>query len=64
MQAALAELQGVTSVEHEAGSDVFVVKHEGGLNDAVNAVDRIVIFKGARRELEKIGRLLQSVGTK
>jgi len=53
VQAALVELQGVTSVEHE-----------GGLNDAVNAVDRIVIFKGARRELEKIGRLLQSVGTK
>jgi hypothetical protein len=64
VKAALVELNGVTSVEHEAGSDVFVVKHEGEWDDAVNAVDRVVIFKWARRGLEKIGRLLQSAGTK
>ena len=63
MQAALAELQGVTSVEHEAGSDIFVVKHTGVLNDTVSAVERIVIFKWARRGLEKIGRVLQRADT-
>jgi len=64
VQAALSGLDSVTSVEHEAGSDVFVVKHEGELNDAVNAVDRIVIFKWVRRGLEKIGRVLQIVDAK
>jgi hypothetical protein len=64
VQAALAELQGVTSVEHKAGSDIFVVKHAGQLNSAVSTADRIVIFKRARRGFEKIGRLLQSAGAK
>ena len=54
MQAALAGLAGVTSVEHAAGTDVFVVRHDGELNAAVQAVDRVVIFKWARRALEKI----------
>jgi len=64
VQAALSGLDGVTSVEHAAGSDVFVIKYAGQLNDAVSTVDRVVIFKWARRGLEKIGRLLQSVGAK
>jgi hypothetical protein len=47
-------LDGVTSVGHEAGSAVFVVEHEGKLNDAASAVDRIVFLRWARRGLEKL----------
>jgi hypothetical protein len=54
VKAALAGLAGVTSVEHEPGTDVFVVRHDGKLNDAVKAVDRVVILKWARRRLEHL----------
>ena len=59
MQAALAGLDGVDAVEHEAGTEVFVVKHHGKLNEAVPAVDRVVILRWARRGLEKLERLLR-----
>jgi hypothetical protein len=52
VKAALAGLAGVTSVEHEVGTDVFVVRHDGELDDAAKAVDRVVILKWARRGLE------------
>ena len=55
MKAALAGLDGVTSVEHEAGTAVFVVKHDGDLNDVARAVDRVVLLRWARRGLEKLG---------
>jgi hypothetical protein len=57
-------LEGVTSVEHEPGTDVFVVKHDGKLNNAVRAVDRVVILKWLRRALEKLGRLMKDPGAK
>jgi hypothetical protein len=56
VKSALAELNGVTSVEHETGSDVFVVKHDGQLNAAVSAVDRVVILKWLRRGLETLSK--------
>ncbi len=60
MKAALAGLDGVTSVEHEAGTDVFVVRHRGPLSDAAYAVDRVVILRRARRGLEKLGQLVRA----
>jgi len=54
VQAALAGLDGVTLVEHEAGSDVFVVRHREPLSDAAHAVDRVVILRWVRRGLEKL----------
>jgi hypothetical protein len=56
VKAALAGLDGVEAVEHEAGTDVFVVKHRGKLNDAVKAVDQVVLLRWARRVLEKLGQ--------
>jgi hypothetical protein len=32
------------------------VKHHGPLSDAARAVDRVVIFRRARRALEKLGK--------
>jgi hypothetical protein len=52
VKAALAGLAGVTLVEHEAGTDVFVVQHRGPLSGAARAVDRVVILRWARRALE------------
>ncbi len=54
MKAALAGLDGVTSVEHEAGTDVFVVRHREPLSEAACAVDRVVILRRVRRGLEKL----------
>jgi hypothetical protein len=59
VQAALAGLDGVDAVEHEAGTELFVVKHHGKLNAAVQAVDGVVILRWARRGLEKLGQQLQ-----
>jgi len=59
VKAVLAGLDGVTSVAHEPGSDVFVVKHRGPLIAAAQAADRAVIFRWARRALEKLGQQLR-----
>jgi hypothetical protein len=59
VKAALAGLAGVETVEHEAGTDMFVIKHHGQLSDAVQAVDRVVLLRWARRGLEKLERLLR-----
>jgi hypothetical protein len=64
VKAALAGLADVTSVEHEAGTDVFVVQYRGPLSNAAHAVDRVVILRGARRALEKLGRSLRGPGAK
>ncbi len=56
MKAGLAGLRGVMAVEHEAGSDVFTVRHSGQLNGATEAAERVVLFKRARRWLERISR--------
>jgi len=56
VKAALAGLADITSVEHEAGTDVFVVQHRGPLRNAAHAIDRIVILRWVRRGLEKLGR--------
>ena len=56
MKAALAGLADITSVEHEAGTDVFVVQHRGPLRNAAHEIDRIVILRWVRRGLEKLGR--------
>ena len=54
MQAALAELPNVEAVTHAAGTDRFIVRHSGQLDDAACAVDRRVIFRDVRRWLERI----------
>ena len=56
MKTALAGLDGVTSVEHEVGTDVFVVRHREPLSNATCAVDRVVLFRRARYGLEKLGQ--------
>jgi hypothetical protein len=61
VKAALAGLDGVDAVEHETGTDVFVVKHHGKLNDAVKAVDRVVLLRWARRALDKLGQQMQII---
>jgi hypothetical protein len=58
--AALAGLDGVISVEHETGTDVFVVQHHGPLSDAAHAVDRVVILRWARRGLEKVRQRIRA----
>jgi len=63
VKAALAGLEGVELVEHAAGTDVFVVRHRGPLSDAARAVDHVVILRGARGALEKLGRSLRGPGT-
>jgi hypothetical protein len=57
--AALAGLEGVESVEHAAGTDVFVVQHRGPLSDAARAVERVVILRWARHALEKLGNRIR-----
>jgi hypothetical protein len=57
-------LEGVTSVEHEAGTDVFVVQHRRPLSDAAHAVNRVVIARWARRGLEQLRASLTRSGTK
>ena len=59
MKAALAELPGVVSVEHESGTDRFVVAHTEPFAQAASAVERIVIFKGIRRKLERLAEQLK-----
>jgi SpoU rRNA methylase family enzyme len=59
VKAALEGLPGVTSVEHEAGTDVFLVRHAGKLSDAVKTVEGHVLFRPARRWLEALGRRLK-----
>ncbi len=59
MQAALAELPTVESVTHDAGTDVFVVRHAGPLDDAARVVAGKVIFRRARRGLEWLARRLK-----
>jgi hypothetical protein len=54
-------LDGVEAVEHEAGTELFVVKHHGKLSDAVKAVDRVVLLRWARRVLEKLGQQIRKV---
>jgi hypothetical protein len=48
-------------VTHDAGTDRFVVRHTGVLDQAARTVDRRVIFRFARRWLEKIARRLGRV---
>lgn len=54
MKAALAELPNVSEVTHDAGTDVFVVRHTRPLADAARAVEGKVIFRRARRWLEQL----------
>ncbi len=56
MKAGLAGLQGVTSVEHEAGTNTFVVRHVGQLGGVVEAAESVVLLKWARRWLERMGQ--------
>jgi hypothetical protein len=59
VKAALAELPGVVSVEHEIGTDQFVVKHTEPFAQAASAVERSVIFKGIRRKLGQLAERLK-----
>jgi hypothetical protein len=51
----------VESVTHAAGTETFIVRHSGELIHAAQAVDRKVIFRSARRRLEKAARGLRRV---
>ena len=62
MKAALEGLPGVTSVEHAAGTDVFLVRHAGALGDAATTVEGHVLFRPARRWLEALARRLKMAG--
>ena len=59
MTAGLEGLPGVISVEHNAGTDRFVVRHEGRLDRTVEAVESVVLFKWARQWLEDLARWLR-----
>lgn len=56
MRAALAELPNVSAVTHSPGTDRFVVRHAGPLDEAARAVDRKVWLRFARRGLEWLAR--------
>jgi hypothetical protein len=51
----------VEEVTHEVGTDTFIVRHTGVLDQAAQSVDRRVIFRFARRWLEKVARRLGRV---
>jgi len=47
----------VSEVTHARGTDRFVVRHTGPLDEAARAVNRKVLLRRARRGLEQLARV-------